>query len=644
MSLKSYHNISDSLVAAALSVNAESNKKIDEQIMDLLDDGKDPKFINVKISGASLQRIFQVRESQDYEDRKAQKQRDKKRREDRDNKKQEPVSEDKKKILDDNDLEEAIKISAVDALNTARTQFTKKPAFKSAAEKLRPKISKSVTEKNAFGADSTWLGQFTSHYGSADDLLATANSSNRTSADPLAKLADIKKKKAIAPPAALAPSGARVASPTTEGIHPAIKRGFAGVLSQMIKKGEFKLDNKKDRREIARRYKTMDKNHGDTDKEKDVNEAFTQFLEGQRTGDQKRVPVKGPNGQVIWKNIRKVVNLTPQDPNNPSNDLVQTFEQHENILEGALIRHYHSVFYKHKNGKWAHHFDADTKEDATDEQESLRRTGHKTVRLTVPRAEAKNWTKVNVHDYVEGRLSKKNEDILIENEHMVRSYRHPITKDYRYLFQKNTGGNDFVVTDKHYKPIGTHKDSIESFHQKMTNAGYKKQKLNEEIHSADDDLEADNHILVQMRKAAIMGGHKEVKFANGEKVKVHPHHASTFVNKYMNGSHQEKERLQTTAQKSHEHFLDCVTEAVDSKTKDELRQTVSKIDKRDVNHSAIKKLIKHKYKSLPGAQARDPLEDRNVVHKRNLKDVIRDRNQHVKPNLPESFDQLNTTE
>lgn len=66
--------------------------------------------------------------------------------------------------------------------------------------------------------------------------------------------------------------------------------------------------------------------------------------------------------------------------------------------------HYHSVFYLNKSdghlhGKWCHHTDCDTPDDAKDERDSLKNQGERAIILKVPKSEA-NWYKNSPHDYV----------------------------------------------------------------------------------------------------------------------------------------------------------------------------------------------------------------------------------------------------
>lgn len=75
------------------------------------------------------------------------------------------------------------------------------------------------------------------------------------------------------------------------------------------------------------------------------------------------------------------------------------------ISEGS---HYHSIFVKNDQGKWVHHFDADDAEDAREEASSLRNGGEKPKILKIKKSEApRNWTKIDIHDFVEKRLAKK---------------------------------------------------------------------------------------------------------------------------------------------------------------------------------------------------------------------------------------------
>ena len=60
------------------------------------------------------------------------------------------------------------------------------------------------------------------------------------------------------------------------------------------------------------------------------------------------------------------------------------------------------------------------------------------------------------------------------------------------------------------------------------------------------------HIVPQMRKAITVG--KEVQFQDGKSHKISKGHAAKFLNKYMNSKPADKQAMQTSAHKSHDHF------------------------------------------------------------------------------------------
>ncbi len=82
----------------------------------------------------------------------------------------------------------------------------------------------------------------------------------------------------------------------------------------------------------------------------------------------------------------------------PSQEPIEVTEE----LDEA--NNYHSVFV-HTGDKWAHHFDADNKNDAHDEVTSLKNQGQKTRVLKVPKSDAQ-WHKKDVHAYVTSREKK----------------------------------------------------------------------------------------------------------------------------------------------------------------------------------------------------------------------------------------------
>lgn len=61
------------------------------------------------------------------------------------------------------------------------------------------------------------------------------------------------------------------------------------------------------------------------------------------------------------------------------------------------------------------------------------------------------------------------------------------------------------------------------------------------------------HIVPQLRKAITVG--KEVQFQDGKTHKVSKGHAAKFLNKYMNGKPAQKADMQSSAHKSHDHFM-----------------------------------------------------------------------------------------
>ena len=61
------------------------------------------------------------------------------------------------------------------------------------------------------------------------------------------------------------------------------------------------------------------------------------------------------------------------------------------------------------------------------------------------------------------------------------------------------------------------------------------------------------HIVPQLRKAITVG--KEVQFQDGKTQKVSKGHAAKFLNKYMNSKPAQKAEMQSSAHKSHDHFM-----------------------------------------------------------------------------------------
>ena len=61
------------------------------------------------------------------------------------------------------------------------------------------------------------------------------------------------------------------------------------------------------------------------------------------------------------------------------------------------------------------------------------------------------------------------------------------------------------------------------------------------------------HIVPQLRKAITVG--KEVQFQDGKTHKISKGHAAKFLNKYMNSKPAQKSDMQSSAHKSHDHFM-----------------------------------------------------------------------------------------
>lgn len=73
----------------------------------------------------------------------------------------------------------------------------------------------------------------------------------------------------------------------------------------------------------------------------------------------------------------------------------------------------------------------------------------------------------------------------------------------------------------------------------------------------EEDTATDQHIVMQLRRAANLGG-KHISFGNGETKFVHANHAKRFLNMYSDSDHPGKEKLQKSAGRSHANLLDTI--------------------------------------------------------------------------------------
>lgn len=104
------------------------------------------------------------------------------------------------------------------------------------------------------------------------------------------------------------------------------------------------------------------------------------------------------------KAIRKRIGNAKIHRHGKVDESMDTFKQ----FNEARVAMYHSVFYKHE-GKWKHHFDADTREDAFEEKSSLNHKAGEALVLRVPKQDA-NWHKMGadqLHDYVQKRIDNQ---------------------------------------------------------------------------------------------------------------------------------------------------------------------------------------------------------------------------------------------
>jgi hypothetical protein len=165
---------------------------------------------------------------------------------------------------------------------------------------------------------------------------------------------------------------------------------------------------------------------------------------------------------------------------------------------------YHSVFFKNDD-KWCHHFDADSKEDATSEKDSIRNQGHRTISIVTPKGDrAHNWGtdkskgQTDPHEFVTAHLKSKglrehwgefgpasknqHEKAVREHPHVVGNYVHSDHPGEKFELRRASGD-----ADRHVLINKTKKDIVDGFagptgdvHSHVTNLWGFKGSLKEE--------------------------------------------------------------------------------------------------------------------------------------------------------------------
>lgn len=160
-------------------------------------------------------------------------------------------------------------------------------------------------------------------------------------------------------------------------------------------------DKKMDAREIAdisRKY-----NSGEIDFKE-----FNRLMQSYDTTDYS-MHESAPPGMEDWVKSNKQRFIDQYGKEKGLEVLYATAWKNKNKSESVNEAHepsYHSVFVLDDHGKWNHHFDADDKEDARIEAQSLKNQGEKTKIFVVPKSQA-DWRRINPDQFVRAQLARK---------------------------------------------------------------------------------------------------------------------------------------------------------------------------------------------------------------------------------------------
>ncbi len=95
-------------------------------------------------------------------------------------------------------------------------------------------------------------------------------------------------------------------------------------------------------------------------------------------------------------------------------------------VDEAREPNYHSVFAMADDGTWTHQFDADNKEDARLEKESLKNQGTKAISIVIPQSQMPNWNEVSVDDFVKKHIASKAKPVQAQAVPMEESEGTPV--------------------------------------------------------------------------------------------------------------------------------------------------------------------------------------------------------------------------
>lgn len=111
--------------------------------------------------------------------------------------------------------------------------------------------------------------------------------------------------------------------------------------------------------------------------------------------------------------------------------------------------HYHSVWYK-QDGKWMHHFDADSKEDARDEKDSLKNDGYKHVKVLKVHKSQADWR--NPQHVAAAKQKLGHEDLTVKEE--APPGREKQVKALKKIFKKDPSAAFAIAWSSYNKAHG----------------------------------------------------------------------------------------------------------------------------------------------------------------------------------------------
>ena len=132
--------------------------------------------------------------------------------------------------------------------------------------------------------------------------------------------------------------------------------------------------------------------------------------------------------------------------------MVKSFKEfvNEGLSEST---HYHSVWHHH-GGEWKHHFDADNKEDARAERDSIKNNGEKAKIITVHKQRA-DWR--NPEHVAAARQRLNSGGASQQHESLDEEYTAPTAQHHEIINKSGMGSNQF---NKKSHLVSDHGDSL----------------------------------------------------------------------------------------------------------------------------------------------------------------------------------------